>query len=139
MRRNLPEVIADFEAYLLRLTSSAPLMRLAACGGCSALPHAFRVGSNILLPPKKHAVRLEERTGIACKETHFSLLPAPASVQQVSSCPFFLLPSFRGVDKVGFESLLAGTFIWGLGEKLIQRPLGSPAFFFRFPQCVKRL
>lgn len=39
MRRNFPEVIADFEAYLLRLISSPLLMRLAACGGYCALPH----------------------------------------------------------------------------------------------------
>lgn len=61
MRRNFPEVIADFEAYLLRLLSSSLLMRLAARGGYCALPHTCIHSQKqhsllpfpTLLPPQK--------------------------------------------------------------------------------------
>lgn len=108
-------MIADFEAYLLRLISSPLLMRLAACGGYCALPHTciHSQKQHSLLPSSpppplhtpphstKKTAWLEEKSGISSGETFFSL-------QQVNSCPFFLLSFSPGVGKACYHSLLAG-------------------------------
>lgn len=57
-----------------------------------------------LLPPpssQRNTAWLEEKSGISSRETFFSL-------QQVNSCPFFLLSFSSGVGKVCCHSLLAG-------------------------------
>jgi len=87
-------VIADFEAYLLRLISSTLLMRLVSCGGYCALPHTcvHSQKQHSLLPSsstplQRNTAWLEEKSGISSRKTFFSL-------QQVNSCPFFLLSFF---------------------------------------------
>lgn len=102
-------MIADFEAYLLRLISSPLLMRLAACGGYCALPHTCVHSQQRFLllspplpgPPQRNTAWLEEKSGISSRETFFSL-------QQANSCLFFLLSLSPGVGKAFCHSLLAG-------------------------------
>lgn len=98
MRRNFPEVIADFEAYLLRLISSPPLMRLAACGGYCALPHTCihsQKQHSLLpsLPPpppqQRNTAWLEEKSGISSRETF--LLSAASEQLPLLSAVFFSL------------------------------------------------
>lgn len=86
-------------------------------------------------PSKRNTAWLEEKSGISSRETFFSL-------QQVSSCSFFLLSFFfPGVGKACCHSFLAGFFqafssgtqmgSWGMS--------GCPAFFFLYPLGLKGL
>lgn len=122
MRRNFPEVIADFEAYLLRLISSPPLMRLVACGGYSALPHTC------IHSQKQHSLpshpspptpetqpgwkrSLEFLAGKLCLCSKWTAAP--------SFCCLFFPWGGQGVFLL-LAGLSSGTFIWGsewgLGE-----------------------
>lgn len=107
-----------------------------------SLTHAFTARSNIPFSPspspspsKRNTAWLEEKSGISSRETFFSL-------QQVSSCSFFLLSFFfPGVGKaccysflVGFlQAFSSGTQIgsWGMS--------GCPASFFLYPLGCKGL
>lgn len=92
-----------------------------------SLTHAFTARSNIpfsppLLPrtpptPQKNTAWLEEKSGISSRETFFSL-------QQVNSCPFFLLSFCPGVGKACYHSLLAG-FLQALSYEAQTGDLGN--------------
>lgn len=135
-------MIADFEAYLLRLISSPPLMRLSACGGYCALPHTC------IHSQKQHSL-LPFPISASCKETQPGwkrslefLAGKLSSLQQVNSCPFFLLSLSPGVGKVCCPSLLAG-FLQALSSRAqilgIWGMSGCPASFFLYPLCLKGL
>lgn len=132
MRRNFLEVIADFEAYLLRLISSPLLMRLVACGGYCALSHTCIHSQKQHSPlpscpcsPCKETAWLEKKSGISSRETFFSL-------RQVNNCPFFLLsfsPRLGKASSFIISWIPSGTLIWGsdwgLGECQAALPLSS--------------
>lgn len=123
MRRNFPEVIADFEAYLLRLISSPLLMRLVACGGYSALPHTCIHSQkqhslpSLPLYPQRRTAWLEEKSGISCRETFY--LCSKWTTAPSFCCLFFSLGWSRCFHS-SLAGLSSGTFIWGseweLGE-----------------------
>lgn len=133
MRRNFPEVIADFEAYLLRLISSPPLMRLAACGGYCALPHTC------IHSQKQHSLPSSPPPCPPCKETQpgwkrsLEFLAGKLLSAASEQLPLLSAVSFpwggQGVLSFITSWIPSGTFIWGsdwgLAECQAALPLSS--------------